>query len=79
MEVCNMNEKWYVVENIADELEVSIVKLTEEEAVAVDKFLCNQKVIVAGEYVGSTNFFINKPYDTELDAANAVNTCDYYG
>ena len=73
-----MNEKWYVVENIAEELEVSIVKLTETEAAAVDKFLCNSKVIVAGEYVGSTNFFINKPYDTELDAINAVETSDYY-
>lgn len=74
-----MNEKWYVVENIADEMEVSIVKLTEAEAATVNKFLCNQKVIVDGEYVGSTNFFINKPYDTELDAINAVHTCDYYG
>lgn len=73
-----MNEKWYVVENIAEELEVSIVKLTEAEAAAVNKFLRNQKVIIVGEYVGSTNFFINKPYDTELDATNAVNTCDYY-
>ena len=70
-----MNEKWYVVENIAEDVEVSIVKLTEVEAAAVNKFLRNQKVIVAGEYVGS-NLFINKPYDTESDAINAVkNLC----
>ena len=73
-----MNEKWYVVENIAEEVEVSIVRLTEAEAVAVDKFFHNQKVISAGEYVGSMNFFINKPYDTELDAVNAVKTYAYY-
>lgn len=73
-----MNEKWYVVENIAEEVEVSIVKLTEAEAAAVDKFLRNLKVISAGEYVGSTNFFVNKPYDTESDATNAVKTYDYY-
>lgn len=73
-----MNEKWYVVENIADELEVSIVKLTGAEATAVDKFLRNQKVIVAGDYVGSANFYINKPYDTESDAINAVKTYAYY-
>ena len=71
-----MNEKWYVVENIADDREVSIVKLTETEAAAVAKFLNNQKVISAGEYVGSTNFFINKPYDTKSDAINAVK--NYY-
>ena len=70
-----MNEKWYVVENIAEEVEVSIVKLTEAEAAAVDKFLRNLKVISAGEYVGSTNFFVNKPYDTD---SNAVKTYDYY-
>lgn len=70
-----MNEKWYVVENIAEDVEVSIVKLTEVEAATVNKFLHNQKVIVAGEYVGS-NLFINKPYDTESDAINAVkNLC----
>lgn len=74
-----MNEKWYVVENIADELEVSIVKLTEAEAAAVDKFFRNQKVIVDGTYVGYTNFFVNKPYDTESDAINAVETSNYYG
>lgn len=70
-----MNEKWYVVENIAEDVEVSIVKLTEAEAAVVYKFLCNQKVIVAGKYVGS-NLFINKLYDTGLDAINAVkNLC----
>ena len=70
-----MNEKWYVVENIAEDVEVSIVKLTEAEAAVVYKFLRNQRVIVAGEYVGS-NLFINKPYDTESDAINAVkNLC----
>ena len=70
-----MNEKWYVVENIAEDVEVSIVKLTEAEAAVVYKFLRNQRVIVVGEYVGS-NLFINKPYDTESDAINAVkNLC----
>lgn len=73
-----MNEKWYIVENVAEDVEVSIVKLTEAEAATVDKFLRNLKVISAGEYIGAINFFINKPYDTELDAVNAVNTCDYY-
>lgn len=73
-----MNEKWYIVENVAEDVEVSIVKLTEAEAATVDKFLRNLKVISAGEYIGTINFFINKPYDTELDAVNAVNTCDYY-
>lgn len=73
-----MNEKWYIVENVAEDEEVSIVKLTEAEAATVDKFLRNLKVISAGEYIGTINFFINKPYDTELDAVNAVNTCDYY-
>lgn len=73
-----MNEKWYVVETIAEDVEVSIVKLTEAEAAAVDKFLCNQKVIRAGEYTASINFHINKPYDTESDAINAVKTYAYY-
>ena len=46
------NEKWYVVENIADEVEVAIVKLTDDEVKAVNKFFSTQKIVVDEVFVG---------------------------
>lgn len=71
------NEKWYVVENIADEVEVAIVKLTDDEAKAVNKFFNTQKVVVDGVFVGRTIFY-NKPFNTEEEAIEAVNHSTYY-
>jgi Mor family transcriptional regulator len=73
-----MNKKWYIVENVADECEVTIVELTDEEAKTVRKFLDTQEVVVPADYKGTTSFFLNKPYNTKEEAINAVNTCDYY-
>ena len=73
-----MNKKWYIVENVADEEEVAIVELTEDEAKVVRKFLDTQIIVSPGEYVGSTRFYLNKPYNTKEEAEEAVKTCDYY-
>lgn len=73
-----MNKKWYIVENTAEEQEVAIVELTDEEAKAVKKFLDTKIIIVSAEYVGYTEFFIDKPYNTKEEAEVAVRTCDYY-
>lgn len=72
-----VNEKWYVVENIGVDAEVSIVKLTEEEAKAVRKFLNTQKVVVSATYGGCAQFY-NKPYDTIEDAKESIKSRDYY-
>ena len=71
------NEKWYVVENIADEVEVAIVKLTDDEVKAVNKFFNTQKVVVDEVFVGRTIFY-NKPFNTEEEAIEAVNHSTYY-
>lgn len=71
------NERWYVVENVGVDAEVSIVKLTEEEAKAVMKFLNTQKVVVSATYGGCTQFY-SKPYDTIEDAEESIKSRDYY-
>lgn len=73
-----MEKKWYVVENIGDEMEEAVVELTEDEAKAVRKFLDTQIVVHTEDFVGRTLFFDNKPYNTKEEAIEAVKTCDYY-
>ena len=73
-----MNKKWYIVENVADEEEVAIVELTEDEAKVVRKFLDTQIIVSPAEYIGRTTFYLNKPYNTKEEAVEAVRTCDYY-
>ena len=73
-----MNMKWYVVENIGDEMEEAVVELTDDEAKAVRKFLDTQIVVHTDNFVGRTSFFDNKPYNTKEEAIEAVKTSDYY-
>ena len=73
-----MKKKWYVVENIGDEMEEAVVELTDDEAKAVRKFLDTQIVVHTEDFVGRTSFFDNKPYNTKEEAIEAVKTCDYY-
>ena len=74
-----METKWFICENVGDDEEITIVELTIEEASVIRKFLDNQITICqGGDFISTTNFFDNKPYNTREEAENAVRCCDYY-
>lgn len=73
-----MDKKWYVVEQSAEELEVSIVELTKNEAKVVRKFLDNRITVREEDFVGCLSFYDNKPFDTAEDARDAISYGTYY-
>lgn len=71
LESKNMNAKWYVRCNSAEEDEYYVVQLTEDEYKAVVKFINNADYISGGCHCGACHI-INHGFDTREEAVDAI-------